>query len=212
MIVFGAALLALSAALPAAARAQGARPVPYVGVATGREELPDVFQDQCAPGSTYALEGRAGVARGALAIEARGALLGDFSDAVCALAFDPVPPPREGTRAETTHPFDQGRGHATADLRVRLGGTRGLPVSVSGGAGWMLTERVPYLLAGAGVRTGGKLHLVLDAGWSWYRVPSDLVVIEWKDYRPVREVSRTRRYDWRSGPGVRLGVELPFRP
>ncbi|MBV9774454.1 MAG: hypothetical protein JO040_10920, partial [Gemmatimonadetes bacterium] len=155
-IALGAALLALAAALPATAGAQeqGGKLVPFAGLAIGGSGLPDELLDRCDPGNSVALEGRAGVARGAFALEARGALLGVVSTMDCVTAFVPSPP-RDGTYTETVYPFTRGNAHTAADLRVRFGGTRSVPVSVSGGGGWLVDVGVPYLLAGAGVHTGG---------------------------------------------------------
>jgi hypothetical protein len=198
-------------AVPAAARAQGGgRLVPYAGLSLGGSSLPDVFQG-CSPESSVAADGRAGLARGALALEARLSALGDVGMEDCALmAVDPYVPV-DGIHTGTAYPFRGSDGHVAGDLRLRLGGTRALPLVVSGGAGWLRPTDVPYLLAAAGLRTGGRVRLALDLERNWYRVEWTERAVEWRDRQPVREVSRREQVEWMDGTGVRLGVEYAFR-
>lgn len=205
-----AALLPLCVllALPAALGAQRAgRVVPYAGVSVGTATLPTSF-DGCGDDAYTAAELRAGVARGPVAVEARLSALADLSTEMC--IFDPIVFP-EGIHS-TVHYPDRGDGsHLGGDVRVRLGGTRAMPLAVSAGTGWLRPVGVPYLVTGAGVRLGGRLRLAVDAERTWYRVRRLERTQEWKDNVPVRLISISRRGEWMDGFGVRAGVDLPFR-
>jgi hypothetical protein len=203
--------LCLLVALPVAARAQGGgRLVPYAGLAVGGSSLPDAFQG-CSPETRVAVDARVGLARGALALEAHLSALGDVGMEDCAVvAMDPYAP-IDGIHTTMDYRFRGADGHTAGDLRLRLGGTRALPLVVSGGAGWLSPTDVPYLLAAAGVRTGGRVRLALDVERSWYRVEETEYVLEWRDHRPIREISRREQLEWMGGTGVRLGVEYAFR-
>ena len=202
--------LCLLLALPAAARAQGARLVPYAGLSVGGSSLPDVFQG-CSPETSAAADARFGIARGAVALEARVSGLGDIATEDCALvAVDPYAPV-DGLHTSLDYPFRGAEGHTAADLRLRLGGTRAFPLAVSGGVGRLGPAGVPYRLAAAGVRLGGRVRLAADVERSWYRVEWTEQVVEWRDRVPYRTVSREEKSAWMEGTGVRLGVELAFR-
>jgi hypothetical protein len=197
-------------ALPAASRAQGGRLVPYAGVTVGGASLPDVFQG-CPQGTRAAVEARLGLARGALALETRAAVLADPGTVMCVYSLaDPAPRP-DGIHTTLDYPFGESAEHLAGDLRLRLGGTRALPLVVSGGAGWLSPTGVPYLLAGAGARLGGRLRLALDVERSWYRVERTAYTAEWKDGRVFRNIARDEQVAWLDGTGVRAGVELAFR-
>ncbi|HEV2146996.1 MAG TPA: hypothetical protein VGR37_06320 [Longimicrobiaceae bacterium] len=199
--------LCILLALPAVVHGQqGGRIIPYVGLSVGPARLPTEFES-CGDGGYTAGELRGGVARGALAVEARVAAIMDLSVEVCAL--DPAVFP-DGVHTGVYYPDRDGAAMA-ADLRLRLGGTRAMPLSVSAGTGWLRPSGVPYLAAGAGVRFGGRLRLALDAERSWYRTRRVEDTMEWKDYTPVRLISRLERREWLDGMGVRAGVDLPFR-
>ncbi|MEW5928467.1 MAG: hypothetical protein AB1941_13445 [Gemmatimonadota bacterium] len=202
--------LCLLLALPAAARAQGARLVPYAGLSVGGSSLPDVFQG-CSPETSVAADARLGVARGVIALEARVSGLGDVATEDCALV--PVDPyaPLDGLHTSLDYPFRGGDSHRAADLRLRLGGTRAFPFAVSAGLGRLSPAGVPYRLAAAGVRLGGRVRLAADVERSWYRVEWTEQVVEWRDRVPYRTVSREDRSAWMDGTGVRVGVEFAFR-
>lgn len=202
--------LPLLLAAPDALRAQreGARWVPYAGVSAGGATLPDVFQG-CSLGTNLAADARLGVARGALALEARAVALAEPGMVECALV-DPFVP-QDGIHTLTRYPFHGRDGHLAGDLRLRVGGTRALPLVLSAGAGWLSPTDVPYLLAAAGVRLGGRVRLALDAERTWYRATATDWTAEWKDGTPVRTLSEVERVEWLRGSGVRVGLELPFR-
>ncbi|HEV2735943.1 MAG TPA: hypothetical protein VGV85_13940 [Longimicrobiaceae bacterium] len=201
--------LGLLAVLPVAAHAQGGRLVPYAGLSVGGSSLPRVFQG-CAPDPGVAADARVGLARGALALEARLSGLADLAVEDCAVAAEPFTLP-DGVHTTMDYPFHGADAHVAGDLRLRLGGTRALPLVVSGGAGWLSPTDVPYLLAAAGARLGGRFRLAVDVERSWYRVEGTEYVLEWRDHRPIREISRQDEVAWMDGTGVRLGVELAFR-
>jgi hypothetical protein len=153
--------LCLLLALSAEARAQGARLVPYAGLSVGGSSLPDVFQG-CSPETSAAADARLGIALGAIALEARVSGLGDVGMEDCALiAVDPYVPV-DGLHTSLDYPFRGGDSHTAADLRLRLGGTRGFPFAVSGGVGRLSPADAPYWLAAAGVRLGRRLRLAAD--------------------------------------------------
>ena len=83
--------------------------------------------------------------------------------------------------------------------------------AVSGGGGWLRSPGVPYLLAAAGVRLGGRVRLAVDVERSWYRVERTAYTAEYGDGRVVREISSEAQVAWPGGTGVRAGVELAFR-
>lgn len=203
--------LCLLLAPPSASGAQGGgRLVPYAGITVGGASLPDVFQG-CPQGNRLAVEARLGLARGALALEARAAALADLGTVTCLYEVaDPAPRP-DGIHTTLDYPFDESVEHLAGDLRLRLGGTRALPLAVSAGAGWLSPTGVPYLLAGAGVRLGGRVRLAVDVERSWYRVERTAYTAEWKDGRVFRNISRDEQVAWLDGTGVRAGVELAFR-
>lgn len=203
--------LCLLLALPVALHAQGGgRLVPYVGITAGGASLPDVFQG-CPHGSRAAVEARLGLARGALALEARAAALADLGTVMCLDALaDPALPP-DGIHTYLDYPFRGDPEHLAGDLRLRVGGTRALPLAVSAGAGWLTPTGVPYLLAGAGVRLGDRVRLALDVERNWYRVERTAYTAEWKEGRVFRNISRDEQVAWLDGTGVRAGVELAFR-
>lgn len=203
--------LCLLLALPAASRTQGgARLVPYAGVTVGGASLPRAFQ-ACPPGARASADARLGVALGMVALEARFAALADVGTMACLDALaDPAPLP-DGVHTTTHYPFRGSPDHMAGDLRLRLGGTRALPLAVSGGGGWLRSPGVPYLLAAAGVRLGGRVRLAVDVERSWYRVERTAYTAEYGDGRVVREISSEEQVAWPGGTGVRAGVELALR-
>jgi hypothetical protein len=52
-------------------------------------------------------------------------------------------------------------------------------------------------------------RLALD--WMGYRTVWDDVTGEWHDYTLLREINRSRSYEWRSGLSASLGIEVPVR-
>jgi hypothetical protein len=206
--------LCLLLAAPAVARAQeGGRFVPYAGVTLGRSSIPTQFQ-QCQPGGRTTAEARLGVARGALALEAHLGAMAQFTGVVCLDAVAdpyPAPPPADGIHTYTSYPFRGDDAHLNADLRLRAGGTRAMPLVVSGGAGWLRPTGVPYLVGAAGVRLGGRVRLAVDVERNWYRVERTLGTAEWRDGRVYRRISLEEQTVWLDGTGVRAGLELAFR-
>lgn len=201
--------LPLLLASPAALRPQGgARWVPYAGLSAGSASLPDVFQG-CASEQRIAAEARLGVARGPLALEARTVAMGELGMEDCALADLYVP--SDGIHTSTRYPFRGVDGHVAGDLRLRLSGPRALPFSVSAGAGYLSPVGVPYLLAAAGVRFGGRVRLAVDAERDWYRTTRTETTMEWRNSVPFRTLAREESVQWLDGSGVRVGVEVPFR-
>ncbi|MEW5928466.1 MAG: hypothetical protein AB1941_13440 [Gemmatimonadota bacterium] len=203
--------LCLLLAAPAAARAQeGGRLVPYGGVTLGRSSLPTQFQT-CPPGSRTTADARIGVARGLFALEARFGALADFADMVCLdVVADPAVRP-DGVHTHLSYPYGNSDAHLAGDLRLRLGGTRAVPLVVSGGAGWLSPTGVPYLVGAAGVRLGGRVRLAVDVERNWYRVERTLGTAEWRDGRVYRHISLEEQTVWLDGTGVRAGLELAFR-
>jgi hypothetical protein len=202
--------LALLAALLLAPAAASAQTRPYFGVAMGVQRLPEEFDD-CDNNVRTVAEGRAGVARGILAVEARVMAAAEVGEAVCnALPLASFAPPPDGVHTSRRFPFDNESGYVGADLRLRMRAP-GLPVTVSAGGGYTPTYDLPYALAGVGVRTGGRYRMSVDVEREWYRVESEYVATEWQNSQFIREVSRETRSDWIAGLGVRVGLELSVR-
>lgn len=209
MLRFATLLVAGFLVATSAAFAQGGRLVPYGGVSLGRSSIPTQFQ-MCPPGSRTTADARLGVARGALALEARFGALAQFTGVICLDAVaDPAPVP-DGIHTHVTYPFRGDDAHLNADLRLRAGGTRAMPFVVSGGAGWLSPTGVPYLVGAAGVRLGGRVRLAVDVERSWYRVERTLGTAEWRDGRVYRRISLEEESVWLDGTGVRAGLELAF--
>jgi hypothetical protein len=199
----------LAVAVPAAAQERSApRPTFFLGVALGAHDLPNSFEG-CTPQRQAAGEVRAGVALGRLALEGRVTTMATAS-VVCADPLSHAPPP-DGIHATRDYDYDVGDSNETADLRVRYGGVQGFPLTVAAGAGWLEGPDVPYLLASAGVRTGGRVRLGVDVEADWYRVNYRDVSTEWQNGQVVRIVSDERHGTWWNGVGLRLGAELPIR-
>jgi hypothetical protein len=138
--------------------------------------------------------------------------MAQFTGVVCLDAVaDPGPPPGDGIHTYTSYPFRGDDAHLNGDLRLRLGGTRAMPLVVSGGAGWLSPTGVPYLVGAAGVRLGGRVRLAVDVERNWYRVERTLGTAEWRDGRVYRHVSLEEQTVWLDGTGVRAGLELAFR-
>jgi hypothetical protein len=198
------ALLAGLLLAPAAASAQ----TPYFGAALGVQSMPDDV-DACTNAGRTALEARGGLARGAFALEARVTGAAQMTGDMCLFADNAdLFVPANGTFTTVEYPFDRGDGHVAADLRVRWGGTPALPFTLSAGGGYTPTYDLPYVLAGVGVRTGGRLRLAVDVEREWYRVESEVVTTRWENSQPVAEISRVSRDEWTAGMGVRVGLEL----
>lgn len=203
-------LLAALALAPAALQAQGGGISlnPYAGVAIGRVTVPDDLAD-CFGDDRAAGELRLGVSAGVVALEARASAAAAVAEPICAVADLFVP--ESGVHPTTVYPFERTDHHVGLDLRLRAGGTRALPFSVSAGAGYTPTYDLPYLLAAAGVRTGGRLRGTLEVEHQWFRVTRAIVQQEWQNFQVVREVSREERTRWAGGVGVRVGLELSAR-
>ncbi len=201
----------MALAVPAVSHAQGGgRLVPYAALAVGRASLPGQFQ-ACDPGYRISADARLGVARGALALEAHLGALAGYGMVMCANALADPAIPTDGVHTFLSYPFRGDDSHLAGDVRLRLGGTRALPLAVSGGAGWLSPTGVPYLLAGAGARFGGRVRLALDVERNWYRVERTAHTAEWRAGRVYRTISRDEQVAWLDGTGVRAGVELAFR-
>lgn len=214
---FAVATLLVLAAWPAAAPAQRtsqnllSRLQPYAGLSIGAQNLPEGLQG-CSPETYPAGELRVGVALGAVALEGRAGVLADPSDCLLAIPslFDPALPP-DGVHTSREPGFDTDPAELAADVRVRLGGTRRMPLSVSAGAGWLGGPDVPYLSTGIGLRTPGRIRLMLEGEVDWYHVEFTDVTQEWQNGRVVREISRESGDAWWRGVGLRAGVELGGR-
>lgn len=193
----------------AAQQPRGGAPVPFVGIAMGGSSLPTAFSS-CSSDMRSAGEIRAGVSFGAVAVEARGAgLLAGHDLCLLILSEEERVP---GTHPAVEYPFERSDAHAAAELRVRYAPPAGLPLVVAGGAGWLSPQDVPYLVTSTGLRTRGRLRFALDLDHSWFRVPYDVVVREYRQYgKPGPPLSSNRRHDWRGGLGVRLGTEILLR-
>lgn len=203
-------LIALLLALhPHPSAAQMRAPVPFLGAAVGGTTLPEAFAG-CSSDARAAGEVRAGLSFGRIAVEARGsALLGGFDQCLILLDEEVRVP---GVHPAVEYPFERGDAHTALELRVRHGLPTGLPLVVAVGAGWLAPQDVPYLVASAGYRTHGRVRVALDVDQSFFRVPFDVVVREYGDRGEVGPaLSTDREHDWRSGLGIRAGVEIPLR-
>jgi hypothetical protein len=206
-----ASLLALAAA-PAAAQGlpslAGARV--YGGLSVGPQSAPEQFQSHCVGGRLAAIEGRAGVSSGLVALEVRGSVMNKLGESTCYVAdfADVLPPPQEGVQERREFSYTATDPTAAFDARLRFGGTRAMPLVASVGAGRLAGPDVSYLLASVGVRTRGKIRLALDVERDWYHVTYDDVVREWQGGQLVSETSSGSGTKWWDGTGVRAGVEL----
>jgi hypothetical protein len=204
------ALLLLSlllAASPHGAAAQSARgAVPFLGLAIGGSSLPEAFSG-CTSDARAAGEVRTGLSFGRLAVEARGAaLLAGYDMCLILLDEETYLP---GIHEAVEYPFERGDAHAAVEMRVRHDVPGGLPLVVAVGGGWLTPQDLPYLVASAGYRTRGRVRLALDVDHSWFRVPYDLVVREYDAHGGAGPaLSTEREHDWRSGLGIRAGLEV----
>lgn len=199
-------LLALGCAIVAGPLQAQLRPV--LGASFGLSGVPAALQDPCGAPNTHAtLEARAGLERGAFALETHAMLQGTLSTVMC--VYDPLMR-EDGVHAERVYPFSRGAVSA-ADLRLRYRPFPTVPVSFHGGAGWLPSHDLPYVVAGAGLRGGGPVRLVLDVERAAYRIRFDQVWREWRDHAPVREVRREEHQQWEGGWSMRAGVEVPLR-
>lgn len=197
MLLLALGLVLLAGPLPAQVR-------PYLGASAGLSGAPAALQNPCGAPSTHAaVEARAGLERGAFAVEAHAHLQGTLSTVMCVM--DPAVR-GDGVHAERIYPFARGDLGA-ADLRLRYR-PRSAALVLHGGAGWLATHDLPYVLAGAGLRSRGRVRLGLDVERAEYRIPFEQVWREWRDHVPVRELGRERRREWNGGWSVRAGVEL----
>ncbi|HEX8691535.1 MAG TPA: hypothetical protein VF746_03775 [Longimicrobium sp.] len=209
--------LLVLAAWPAAAPAQEtsqrllSRLQPYAGLSVGAHNLPEGLQG-CSKETYPAGELRAGVALGAVALEGRAGVLADPTDCMVEVAgtLDPFVP-TNGVYTSREPGFGSDPAGLAADVRVRLGGTPRVPLSLSAGAGWLSGPDVPYLTTGVGLRTPGRIRLTLEAEMDWYHVEFTDVTREWQNSQVVREISRVERDRWWRGVGLRAGVELGAR-
>jgi hypothetical protein len=205
------------AAWPAAASAQRTSPTllsrlePYAGLSLGAQNLPEGLQG-CSKETYLAGELRVGVALGAVALEGRAGALADPTDCLLAIPalVDPAIPP-DGVHTSREPGFGTDAAGWNADVRMRLGGTRRMPLSVSAGAGWLGGPDVPYLTTGIGLRTAGRIRLTLEGEVDWYHADYTDVTLEWRNGQVVREVSRESGDAWWRGVGLRAGVELGGR-
>lgn len=193
---------------PSAAQTRGS-PVPFLGAAIGGTSLPDAFAG-CTSDARAAGEIRAGLSFGRLAVEARGsALLAGYSQCLILLQEEVRLP---GTHPAVEYPFERGDTHTALELRVRHDVPAGLPLVVAVGAGWLAPQDVPYLVASAGYRSGGRVRFAFDVDHNFFRLPYDVVVRHYGQYGDAGPpLSSTRKHDWRSGLGIRAGVEIPLR-
>jgi hypothetical protein len=204
-------LLFLLTLSPLASYAQAVRPAPlspFVGFALGVSDIPEVVQG-CSPEQRIGADARAGFVRGNFGVELRGGVLGEVGIEDCGVE-DPYVPP-DGIHTQRLYPFERGDMHAAVDLRLRYGGTLGLPLLVAVGAGWLTPVAAPALLVGTGFRSRGRIRMALDVERTWFRIPQDVVTREWRERRVVREISRERDYDWHPGLNVRVGLEFGLR-
>lgn len=197
------ALLTLGCAVLAGPLQAQARP--FLGASAGVGSVPTALQDPCgAPSTHVTVEARAGLERGAFTLETHALLQDAVPTVMCVWA----PLMREdGVHAERVYPFSRG-GISAADLRLRYGPRSTAPLVLHGGAGWLVSHDLPYVVAGAGLRSGGRVRLALDVERTEYRIPFDQVWREWRDYRMVGEVRREAHRQWEGGWSMRAGVEV----
>lgn len=191
---------------------------PYIGLAIGRGELPATLAERfytCQNrfnGRTPStdLEARVGTPVGVLIVESRSSVRRQesYSEAVCALMD--VWLPASGIRTEQERGLEGGA-FAGTDVRVGYEGATRFPWVVAAGGGWVWTQETPFLVASAGLRTPGRIRGLVDLEWNQYRIPLDRVTREWENFRPVRVVDRSRKYDWQGTWGLRLGLEVAVR-
>lgn len=143
-------LLALGCGL-AAASAQ-AQTRPFLGLSAGVGGAPAALQDYCGAPSTLAgVEARAGLDRGAFTAEARIGVQSSTSTVVCIM--DELVR-TDGVHTVEYHPFSGGH-ISTADLRLRYRPLARTGLALHAGAGWLPSHELPYLVAGAGLRSRG---------------------------------------------------------
>ena len=172
-------------------------------IAVGMTDLPDVLWDPCSGSELHgAIEARAGLRRGAGGVELRTTFQFPVTQVYCAV--DPIVF-REGVHTEVSRPYD-----SDALLGSDLRAFRHLvgPVVVGAGGGWLWSHRLPYGLASVGLRTRGRVHLLVEVERQWMRITEEYHTWEWQDFRPVRFISSRTEHRWVRGDGLRIGVGL----
>lgn len=117
-----------------------------------------------------------------------------------------VPRYDDGVHRSQLRGFDPGSSMAT-DFRFRYQGRTRFSWVMSAGGGWMWAQEIPFVLAGVGIRTPGRVKAVVDLEWNRFRIPFDVVTQEWSRGSVVRELIREREHEWQSGWSLRFGAE-----
>ena len=208
-----ASLFAIAAASPAVAqRAASPSLNVYGGLSLGPQKYPDEINPGCSLGTFGVGEARAGVSAGLLSLEVRGTATLARASATC-IVFD-VPddadvfaPPQDGIHTFREYGYDTEDPDGSLDARLRLGGTESMPVTFAVGGGRLMGPGVSYGVASVGFRSRGAMRLAVDVEGSLFRLPSELVRVEFQDGEVVRTVSRESDTKWARGVGLRIGVE-----
>ena len=172
-VITFACLIALSAASPVLGQS---RVFPFGSVALGVSQVPEQLLDACSGSNPlYAAEGRAGLRYASFSIEARTTTQTYFAQVICALDVPVFP---DGTHTHVRYPYDS---ELLIGSDLRLGYRVVGPFVLGAGGGWLWSHEVPYALASAGLRTGGRVQLAIDVERQWLRLTEEFTTLEWKD-------------------------------
>ncbi len=184
---------------------------PSVGAAVGPTLLPRILNPDCGDRAGRA-RGMSAQVRGAfpftrtIGVETRVGRYGGLNLGGTGCTTD-LGVPADGLVSYRTYPG--GNASGSADLRLRW---EPIPyLALTAGGGWLRSARAPYLVVGPGLRTTGRLGLVLDFEWMRARFPYDAVTEEWQGGSLVREVSRIPEREWHTLTAVDIGLEMRFR-
>lgn len=203
-----ALLLLLLCPIPAHLPALAAQDVdPYVGVGGGFGGLPESLSS-CG-GSSPALVGdaRAGLAGPRLRLEGRGVVR--FGTVRCHYVDDFLAPP-DGVHTTRNDEVEEGAEFAS-ELHLHFRPAASLPLFAGVGAGWEWISGFPFVVAGAGIQTRGRVGGTLALEHRWAAIPYWLHTAEWADGRIVRTLEERTLHRWERAAEVRLGVVLRVR-
>ena len=160
------------------------RVAPFGSVALGASHVSEQLLDACSGSNPlYALEGRAGVRYAGLSVEARTTVQTYFSQVLCP---QDVPVFPDGVHTHVRYPYDS-ETLIGSDLRLSYHVVG--PFVLGTGGGWLWSHEVPYALASAGLRTGGRVQLAIDLERQWVKLGEEHTALEWKDHMRIRSTT-----------------------
>jgi hypothetical protein len=196
------------------ARADRPRVVPFVGFAVGTSSIPGTLLPTCSEGldgstGVLALEARIGFHFGSLQLESRSAYQSEYIREMCGIV--PITP-WSGVHT-IQFPRTMSGGFRTTDVRLSYRYARqNASLLLGPGIGRIWSQGVTTVLIGAGFRAGGRLQFALDADLALYPVVWDVHTAEWNSGHVIREITRDKFTDWKSGTSIRIGFILDVLP